>query len=829
MRLPLAIVLFGLATLALLWGGGIYESGRDARAALAQARKDTANVTLAFHEDVQRTIAAVDQFMLAIKAEYAQAPRHYHLKAWIGNSPLLDGLAVRVMIIDAAGRVRQTSPDEASPNALAPKDERSDGAYLARYLNPESPQPYISPPLRERRSGKWMIEISRRLEGPDGKTAGALVVSLDPLYLARVFGKVDLGRAGVVSIVGTDGIVRARRTADTSTVGEDIRDGPIFAAAREGSRGSFKTRSDIDGIERIYSYAAIPEDGLVVLVGVGRDEILAHIEAGYRHFFLGELGVSLFILLLMAVLLREVMRGQRREQAMAGQAALLGTILELTPAAIWVKDEAGRFEIANKAAQRLLGQPREALIGRTSAETMSPAIYDEARHRDAAARAQPGTTITGEHHVALDGKRHHFLTFRRTCDVDDRRLLVATGVDITPLRQAEAALRAEMRQREATEAQLRQAQKMETLGQLTGGIAHDFNNLLTTVLGNLELAERHEQAPDKLRLLRNATHAAERGATLIHHLLAFGRRQHLRPEPVDLNHLVAEAMEMLERALGPAIEIETALVHDLWPALADANQVEVALLNIAINARDAMPEGGRLIIRTANVAAADPGRASELPPGDFVALTVVATGAGMEEEVLARAFDPFFTTKEVGKGSGLGLSQVYGMARQSDGMVRLESQPGVGTAVHVYLPRAAAPAATDTGTPTPAPASRPGATIMVIDDNHQVRDFIAVCLEEHGYQVMTAVDGQTALAALDDEPVDLAIIDLAMPGLSGAEVARRARQRWPELRVLFITGYAGSVSLESTGDDPVFRKPFGSAKLLAEVERMLTSPTTGGR
>jgi PAS domain S-box-containing protein len=266
------------------------------------------------------------------------------------------------------------------------------------------------------------------------------------------------------------------------------------------------------------------------------------------------------------------------------------------------------------------------------------------------------------------------------------------------LQEANLRLVAEIEERKRAEAQLVQAQKMEAVGQLTGGIAHDFNNLLTAILGNIELAQVRAGDDNIRRLLGNATKAAERGARLTEQLLAFSRKQHLQPTSVDLNQLIAGMTDMLARSIGALIRVETALADPLWPALVDANQIELAILNLAVNARDAMPRGGSLLIETSNIGLGDPSLPSELAPADYALVSVTDTGSGMSEEIAAKAFEPFFTTKEVGKGSGLGLSQVYGVARQSGGTVRLVSRPGDGTTVRIYLPRA---------NPAPAPASHP--------------------------------------------------------------------------------------------------------------------------
>ena len=405
---------------------------------------------------------------------------------------------------------------------------------------------------------------------------------------------------------------------------------------------------------------------------------------------------------------------------------------------------------------------------------------------------------------------------------DDRGAIVAVvpeAVETTDRRNAEAALR--------------QAQKMEAVGQLTGGVAHDFNNLLSSVLGNLELLEARLGADERARkLTQAAARSAQRGAKLTQQLLAFARKQHLAPEATDLNRAVRGMTDMLRRTLGGgAVEVKTALAGELWPALVDATQIEVALLNLAINARDAMPLGGTVRIETRNVAAAAAsGRdlPGDLVPGDYVVVSVADTGEGMPPEVLAKAFDPFFTTKAAGKGTGLGLSQVYGLARQSGGTARIRSKPGEGTTVEIYLPRAAAAerggvAAEPSEGAAETSILRPPGTVLVVDDQDDIRELAVAQLEALGRRVVAAADGRLALDLLlagSSSPVDVLLVDYAMPGMSGTEVIRVARQARPDQPIVLMTGYADAHAL----GDPLppgvvlLKKPFRMQELAEALD-----------
>jgi signal transduction histidine kinase/CheY-like chemotaxis protein len=390
------------------------------------------------------------------------------------------------------------------------------------------------------------------------------------------------------------------------------------------------------------------------------------------------------------------------------------------------------------------------------------------------------------------------------------------------LAEANDRLTAEIAERERIEARLIQAQKMEAVGQLTGGIAHDFNNLLTAIVGSLDLLLRRTDDEKVLRLARNALQAAERGAKLTTQLLAFSRRQRLSPTPVDPNKVVSGMADLLGRAIGTHISIEMRLDPSLWRALADPTQLEVMILNLAINARDAMPGGGRLQIETRNVAEVPQALAAELAAGEYVALAVTDNGCGMPPEVLARAFEPFFTTKHQGKGTGLGLAQLYGFARQSGGTVRIESEEGRGTTVTIYLPRTHAEAQELAAALTERP-EQGSARVLIVDDDEGVRTVAAAIVEELGFKVLSAGNGKEALRILgEDSRIDLLLTDIVMPEMTGVELARQVRARYPKLPILFASGYA---DVKTFGDEleqeTVLKKPFRIAEVAARIRDML--------
>jgi PAS domain S-box-containing protein len=375
-----------------------------------------------------------------------------------------------------------------------------------------------------------------------------------------------------------------------------------------------------------------------------------------------------------------------------------------------------------------------------------------------------------------------------------------------------------------TQEQLRQSQKMEALGQLTGGIAHDFNNLLTVVVGGLDIIVKRADEPKLKRYAENALAAAERGARLTGQLLAFSRVQRLEVRPTFVAPLIQNMRPLLRNVLGPGISKQFDLDEAMMPVMADPTQLEVAVLNLAINARDAMPEGGTLTFSSKRVEVTGE---ADIEDGDYIELTISDTGLGMPAEVLERAFEPFFTTKEVGKGTGLGLSMVYGMARQSGGSVKIESQPGQGTAVKLLFRRAddaVAEATPGAEEPTSAVVPLARLSVLVIDDDPDVRAFIVATLEEQGYRVRDAGDGREGLAAIEREVPDLVVLDFIMPGLSGAEVARQIRAKRPDQPILFVSGYSETEAVKRTAPEaPLLAKPFRADALQKAVRNALTA------
>ncbi|TFW12089.1 response regulator [Brevundimonas intermedia] len=438
------------------------------------------------------------------------------------------------------------------------------------------------------------------------------------------------------------------------------------------------------------------------------------------------------------------------------------------------------------------------------------------------------TTLVSAVDTALRGRRRQYEARERIVEIQRAEALLERRVaDRTAqLEAANRELAAQIVEREKAETALRQAQRLEAVGQLTSGVAHDFNNLLTVVLGNVDQLRKNETDPKVLRRLDMMREASQRGARLTAQMLAFSRRQKLEPRAVDLNETVRSMGDMLQSAIGGSVHIEPPqLATDLWPAMIDPTQIELVILNLAINARDAMEVGGALTIRTENARLDASGRPDDLPAGDYVVVSVSDTGSGMTDEVRARAFEPFFTTKDVGKGSGLGLSQVFGLAKQSGGGVSIDTEVGKGTTIRIFLPRAdAAPTQEREPSGELLAARDAGMVVLVVDDDEAVRTVTAGYLSDLGYDVIEADSGGAALETLDHhDRIDAMVLDFAMPGMNGGELAKELKARLPEAPILFATGYADAEALTDVGEDMIVRKPFTQAELARKLSRTLAA------
>jgi PAS domain S-box-containing protein len=521
------------------------------------------------------------------------------------------------------------------------------------------------------------------------------------------------------------------------------------------------------------------------------------------------------------------------EQHMAQLAALESErgfrllVQGVTDYAIYLLSPEGRITNWNAGAERIKGYTSSEIVGEHFSRFYTPEDVDTGLPgRALAAAVRDGRYEAEGWRCRKDGSR--FWAGVLVDAIYDNGQLIGFAKITRDLSERRAA----QIQLEQSREQLFQAQKMEAIGQLTGGIAHDFNNLLTGITGSLELLKARVaqgRIGDLDRFITAAHSAALRAGSLTHRLLAFARRQALDPKQISANTLITGMLEMVQRTVGPGIRVDTMLMSGLWPTLCDPHQLENAILNLCINARDAMPDGGKLTIETANICIDDSSaRERDMAAGQYTEICVTDTGTGMPPDIVARVFEPFFTTKPIGQGTGLGLAMIYGFVKQSDGQVRITSELGVGTAVHIYLPRDTGAAEDDTPGVKPAEAARAkaGETILIVDDEPTVRMLITEVLEGLGYAAIEAADATSGLKVLQSNVrIDLLITDVGLPGsLTGVQMAEAARIDRPDLKVLFITGYPLKAAMDISRPDTsmqMLTKPFTLETLASRIEAIL--------
>lgn len=802
------------SVLVLLWAGIGFNLWHEQQIAEREAVADATNLTRAFAENITRTIEAVDQTLLFVREAYRRDHSALDIAGWTKGRSFLNDLQVQISIADRNGRAVWSNLG--LPSAVSVADRE----HFQVQLRSTDDLLYVSKPVVGRVSNKTTIQFVRRMTAPDGSFDGIVVVSLDPNYLAAFYRSIEIGK-GSIMLMNADGTVLARAPDAGHVIGSRLPVSVRASLLQDAPSGTVRHVSAIDGVDRVYSYRRLDRYPLTVTVGVAASDAFAAVERNKRLY----LGAGL--LLSIGTIVAGIVMQRQRRSLVDSQRALAAT-LENMSQGIMMVDADGGVPVINRRAIQLLGLPPSLLKGRPRFRDimnwqLANHEFGEPESWDASlGPLLRGAGFTDGHQVYERTRPNGMVLEVRTRGLAERGA-VRTFTDITERKRNEAAL-AEAQARAA------HAERMQALGQLAGGIAHDFNNILQIVQGGAGLIEkRATDAEGSRRLARMIVDATERGTSITRRLLSFARRGELRAETIEPAGMLSEMCNVLSHTLGSPIEVRLHLQPDLPLVLADKGQLETVLVNLATNARDAMGQGGTLTFSadTETVVGSGTHRA-DLRPGRYLRLSIADTGAGIDKPTLARVMEPFFTTKPAGRGTGLGLPMAKGFVEQSGGGLIIDSVPGHGTSVHLWLPAidgAGPPAAV-----AAAPQAQPNAgarRVLLVDDEAMVRESLACTLEDAGYTVLVAEDGAAALRLLEDgEAVDVLVTDLAMPGIGGLALIRAAQGCRPGLPAVLLTGYTGdaaqfAVSDALEGAFSLLRKPVTAAQLADRIEALL--------
>jgi PAS domain S-box-containing protein len=786
---------------ALVWEmhSEAISAGEKVLTAFTQLTEEQTTRTI---QNVDQTLEIAEEKLASLRsAPDAQSVRR-ELKGLLENRPYLKA----IIVLDRTGSIvfRSGSTDAALNLSDRP-------FFIAQRDHPSGFQ--LGAPIQARTTADWILPASRALKDANGAFDGVIVGGVDPYFFVRVWnvGKDIAGQATTLWL--NDGRILIRSPFDERAMGPAVNKGELASLIRRGSeKGTLRAISAIDGKDRLIVYrrlATYPAFSLSVTQST--EQLLA---TWWRTAWLVAIGwaFSGAALAWLAVkLMREVVNTHASDDRYR-------VLFKESPYAMLVADKKTlRFLAVNEAAVRQYGWSLAEHLEMTIDDHYPPEELPALRERRRKRGFELSRTLTGIRHRRKDGSVMDMEMAVRQIDFEGRPAYLALAQDVGA--------------RLSLERQLLQAQKMEVVGQLTGGIAHDFNNILMVILGNVDVLLDENLGPVATERLESVGEAVDRASTLTRQLLAFSRQQPLRPQPTDLNALIADTGKLLRRTLGPQIEVDSMLAEDLCIVQVDRAQLETALVNLCLNARDAMPDGGALLIESRNVVidADYVGLNPEAVVGAYAMIEVSDGGTGIAPEDLNKVFEPFFTTKGVGKGSGLGLSMVYGFIRQSKGFIKIYSELGQGTSIRLYLPCTGADAdrlLIEKG----GAAARGTERILVVEDEPRVRASVVRQLCSLGYVVVEAADGEAGLAMMETTlpRCDLLLTDIMMPGrLNGKSLADVVERRWPKTRVVFMSGFSeASIIHQGRLDEGVLllNKPFRKADLARIIRQALDAP-----
>ena len=792
--------------------------------ALLNEQRRAENLAHVLTENVDRTFGAIESALnqLAAHSDHIggpTAPQGIWFPVLAATLSGLSGIG-SLNVIDADGLVTL------STNPLVTGTSRRD-LFLHRRLR-ESPSDnlVIGPPAPSEHIGGVSIPIGRPLRDRQGRFIGFVAATFQPEWLRGSYQTIDIGAQGVIRLIDPDGHLLFRQPPVDPVGGELIKDGAILSALRSGSKGGFlRAPMEAQGNSYLTAWRMLARPPLLVAVSIAERDALS----GWYTEVLVVTGTAAGMALMLLIAGFWITASSRayaqavdeRETADATLQASekrFQAVMDHAPVTVALTNVDGRYTFVNQAFERRVGLSAASILGKTRDEIF-PKEYchvHDGLEREALLTKAPVQAEV----IAPDPSGPRSLLVVKFPIFDARGAIQGIGTisaDITQQKQAEA--------------QLAHSQKMEAVGQLTGGLALDFNNILTVVIGMTEiLADEVADKPDLAATVRMIDEAASRGAGLIQNLLAFSRKQPLQPHPTNINELAVSAGKLLRPTLGEQIDIAILPEEDVWPALVDPSQLTNAILNLAINARDAMPEGGKLTIETGNVILDEvyAQAHSEVRPGPYVMVAVSDTGCGIPAAYLPRVFEPFFTTKTMDHGTGLGLSMVYGFVKQSNGHIKVYSEEGHGTTIKIYLPRAGEGEMVISKIPETT-ATGGSEAILVAEDDALVRNYVTAQLKSLGYSIEAVENAAEALALIDSgAEFDLLLTDVILPGgMNGRQLSDEVVKRRPRIKVLYTSGYTENAIVHHGRLDPgvlLLAKPYRKTDLARIVRQALSSP-----
>jgi PAS domain S-box-containing protein len=809
-----------LVAIGLMWVAVIAQARFERREAIAAAIDRNSNLAVAFEEFAVRTIDGADAVARYIRREYAKSGAAIDIPGLIADHTIAADAFAAISIVDEQGSLVATSYERLPGGPLTAADRPHFTVHVAR----DTGKAFVGQPIVSRLTGKSTIPVSLRINKPDGSFGGIVSVQVDPVRFTQFYGDATVRAGDVIALVGFDGISRARRVGRQESSGENMIGGRLLAEQAVRPVGNIFGPGKLDGVRRYYSYRTLREYPLIVTIGVTEEDVFFQSSQRRARNFVGA-GLVSAVMAFFAVLLVTALERKKRavaelEQTMIdlnavhGRLAEQASLLDKAQDAIVVRDLSHRITYWNKSAERLYGWTASEAIGMMARDLQpEPAAFDEAMRRV----LEHGDWVGELWQVGKDG---------RPLTVESRWTLVRNEAGRAA---AVLVINTDITERRNLEQQFLRAQRLESIGTLAGGMAHDLNNVLTPILVGVGMLSDHERDAERRDILATLEASARRGADMVQQVLSFARGVEGRRVQVHVDTVVRDVERIVNDTFLKNIVMWTEVADDLWTVSGDPVQLHQVLLNLCVNARDAMPGGGRLSVFAGNVTldAAFAGANIDAKPGPHVMLQVTDSGTGIPSDVIDRIFDPFFTTKDVSKGTGLGLSTSLAIIKSHGGFIQVDGSPGIGATFRVYLPARVEAVA------HPAPATAPalprghGELILVVDDEAPVRQVTRRMLETFGYRVALAGDGAEAMALYAEQKDQIAavITDMMMPVMDGPATIRALRRMRPDVRIIAASGVhargndAHASSIASVRH--FLPKPYSAGELLAALQAAL--------